>query len=42
MSGTDDALARMKVHLRRYYKKFGNKSWALKCDIHYFFSFNST
>ena len=35
--GTDDALARMKVHLQRYYKKFGNRGWALKCDIHHFF-----
>ena len=35
--GTDDALNRFKVHLRRYYNKYGTEGWVLKCDIHHFF-----
>lgn len=35
--GTDDALNRFKVHLLRYYRKYGNEGWVLKCDIHHFF-----
>ena len=35
--GTDDALNRLKVHLRRYYNKHGADGWALKCDIRHFF-----
>lgn len=35
--GTDDALNRLKVHLRRYYHKHGADGWVLKCDIHHFF-----
>lgn len=35
--GTDDALRRFKVHLRRYYNKHGRFGWVLKCDIHHFF-----
>ena len=35
--GTDDALQRFKVHLQRYYKKYGTEGLVLKCDIHHFF-----
>jgi len=35
--GTDDALNRLKVHLRRYYTKNGPKGWVLRCDVHHFF-----
>lgn len=35
--GVDDALNRMKVHLRRYYSRYGTDGWVLKCDIHHFF-----
>lgn len=35
--GVDDALHRMKVHLRRFYNKHGKEGWVLKCDIHHFF-----
>lgn len=35
--GTDDALRRFKVHLRRYFNKYGIEGWVLKCDIHHFF-----
>lgn len=35
--GTDDALQRMKIHLQRYYRKYGIEGWVLKCDIHQFF-----
>lgn len=35
--GTDDALNRMKIHLRRYYAKYGHDGWVLKCDIHHYF-----
>lgn len=35
--GTDDALHRMKVHMRRYYNKYGADGWVLKCDLHHFF-----
>ena len=35
--GTDDALSRLKVHLSRYWRKYGNEGWVLKCDIHHFF-----
>lgn len=35
--GTDDAINRLKVHLRRYYRKHGTHGWVLKCDIHHFF-----
>ena len=35
--GTDDALRRMKAHLRRYYNKCGADGWTLKCDVHHFF-----
>lgn len=35
--GVDDALNRMKVHLRRHYKEYGQDGWVLKCDIHHFF-----
>lgn len=35
--GTDFALNRMKVHLRRYYNKHGRDGWVLKCDVHHFF-----
>lgn len=35
--GTDDALNRMKVHLRRHYRKHGADGWVLKCDIRHFF-----
>lgn len=35
--GVDDALNRMKVHLRRYYSHYGADGWVLKCDIHHFF-----
>ena len=35
--GTDDALNRLKVHLRKYYFQYGNEGWVLRCDIHHFF-----
>lgn len=35
--GTDDALQRFKIHLQRYYRKYGSEGWVLKCDIHHFF-----
>lgn len=35
--GTDDALKRLKLHFSRYYRKYGNKGWILKCDIKKFF-----
>lgn len=35
--GTDDAINRLKIHMRRYYNKHGNSGWVLKCDIHHFF-----
>lgn len=35
--GTDDALNRMKIHLHRYYRKYGQDGWVLKCDIHHYF-----
>ena len=35
--GMDDALRRMKVHLQRYYRKYGTGGWVLKCDVHHFF-----
>lgn len=35
--GTDDALNRLKVHLRRYYVHNGNTGWVLRCDVHHFF-----
>lgn len=35
--GTDDALERMKVQLRRYYQKHGCHGWFLKCDIQKYF-----
>lgn len=35
--GTDDALNRFKVHLRRYFNEHGDEGWVLKCDIHHFF-----
>lgn len=36
--GVDDALNRMKVHLRRYYQKHGATGWVLKCDIRHYFA----
>ena len=35
--GTDDALNRFKVLLRRYVNKNGVDGWVLKCDVHHFF-----
>lgn len=35
--GVDDALNRFSVHLHRYYRKYGNKGWVLKCDIKQYF-----
>lgn len=35
--GTDDALNRLKVHLRKYYAHYGTDGWVLRCDIHHFF-----
>lgn len=35
--GTDDAFNRMKVLLRRHYRKHGTEGWVLKCDVHHFF-----
>ena len=35
--GTDDALTRMKIHLQKYARNYGNSGWYLKCDIHHFF-----
>lgn len=35
--GVDDALNRMKVHLRRHYWYHGRDGWVLKCDIHHYF-----
>lgn len=35
--GTDDAIDRMKLHLRRFYSHYGVEGWVLKCDIHHFF-----
>lgn len=35
--GTDDALRRMKLHLRQHYRKHGIDGWVLKCDVHHFF-----
>lgn len=35
--GVDDALNRFNVHLRRYFRKYGNKGWVLKCDIKQYF-----
>lgn len=35
--GVDDALNRMKVHLLRHYRKYGQTGWVLKCDIRRFF-----
>lgn len=35
--GIDDAINRLKVHLRRYYNKYGKEGWVLKCDVHHFF-----
>lgn len=35
--GTDDALNRLKIQLHRFYQKYGNDGWVLKCDIHHFF-----
>lgn len=36
--GTDDALKRMKIHLQRYYRRYGMDGWVLKCDIHHYFA----
>lgn len=35
--GTDEALRRMKTHMRRSYNKYGLNAWVLRCDIHHFF-----
>lgn len=35
--GTDDAINRLKLQMRRYYRKHGTDGWVLKCDIHHFF-----
>lgn len=35
--GMADAMERMEVHLRRYFRKHGCEGWVLKCDIHHFF-----
>lgn len=35
--GTHFAIKRMKEHLRRYYRKYGEEGYYLKCDIHHFF-----
>lgn len=35
--GTDDALNRLKIHLHRYYRKYGHDGWVLKCDVHHYF-----
>lgn len=36
--GVDDALDRLNVHLRRYYRKHGASGWVLKCDIRHYFA----
>ena len=35
--GVDFALDRMEAHLRRYYRKHGNRGWVLRCDIQHYF-----
>lgn len=35
--GTDDAIDRLKTHLRRFYAKHKTDGWVLKCDVHHFF-----
>lgn len=35
--GVDFALNRMEAHLRRYYRKHGNRGWVLRCDIRHYF-----
>lgn len=35
--GTHFAIERLKEHLRRYYRKYGEDGYYLKCDIHHFF-----
>lgn len=35
--GTDDALNRLKIHLRKYYVKNDGDGWVLRCDVHHFF-----
>lgn len=35
--GTDFAFKRIKVHLSRYYRKYGRDGWILKLDVKHFF-----
>lgn len=37
--GTLDALMRLKLHMVRYYRKYGTADgWVVKCDVHHFFA----
>ena len=35
--GLDDAIRRLKVHMRKFYNQHGQDGWVLKCDIKKFF-----
>lgn len=36
--GVDDALNRLEVQLRRYYRSHGSNGYVLKCDVHHYFA----
>lgn len=36
--GMDDAMDRLDVQLHRYYRKYGNTGWVLKCDVKHYFA----
>lgn len=36
--GVDDAIDRLEILLHKYYRKYGNNGYVLKCDIHHYFA----